>query len=166
MCILKVLCVYACANCTQNARFQLMHTIDAKWCFRLIRQNIERQKHYRNFWGDRLELWSSIHMPSTFATGNGPAIFCNNHANGLFHILHAYLRWLWCSIGIYRCQFVLGIKRYLFPGLLLKCLLLQMSILFVIYLCLSHKYKRDIKVSKRSYWSKWESMLLLSKNLT
>ena len=23
-------------------------------------QNIERQKHYRNFWGDRSELWPSI----------------------------------------------------------------------------------------------------------
>ena len=43
----------------QNARFQLMRTIDAKLCFhRMFQtsfQNIERQKHYRNFWGDRSE---------------------------------------------------------------------------------------------------------------
>ena len=48
MCILKVLCVYA--NCMQNARFQLMHTIDAKLCSHLTfeRQN---QNSYRNFGG-------------------------------------------------------------------------------------------------------------------
>ena len=41
-----------------------MRTIDAKLCFHLMFQNsfksIERQKHYRNFWGDRLELKLSI----------------------------------------------------------------------------------------------------------
>ena len=29
--------------------------------FHMSFQNIERQKHYRNFWGDRLELWPSIY---------------------------------------------------------------------------------------------------------
>ena len=52
---LKVLCVYACANCTQNARFQLMCTIDAKLCFHLrfknLFQNIERKKKIIVFLG-------------------------------------------------------------------------------------------------------------------
>ena len=59
------MCVYACTNCMQNARFQLMRTIDAKLCFHSMFQNsfqnIERQKHYRNFWGNRSELWPSIY---------------------------------------------------------------------------------------------------------
>ena len=42
-----------------------MRTIDAKLCFHYMFQNsfqtIERQKHYRNFWGDRSELWPSIY---------------------------------------------------------------------------------------------------------
>ena len=29
-CVLKVSCVYTCTNCMQNARFQVMHTIDTK----------------------------------------------------------------------------------------------------------------------------------------
>ena len=63
-CILKVLCVYACTNCMQNARFQLMCTIDAKLCSHLMFQNsfrnIEQQKNYNIFFlvfGDWLELW-------------------------------------------------------------------------------------------------------------
>ena len=48
----------------QNTRFQLMHMVDAKLCFHLMVQNsfrnIERQKNYRSFLGDRLELWPSI----------------------------------------------------------------------------------------------------------
>ena len=81
--------MYACANCMQNARlqlmsttnaklclywmfqnsfmqkarFQLMSTTDAKLCFHWMFKNsflnIGRQKH-RNFWSDRLELWPSI----------------------------------------------------------------------------------------------------------
>ena len=49
----------------QNARFQLMHTIDAKFCSHLISQNsfrnIERKNNYRKSLDDRLELWSSIY---------------------------------------------------------------------------------------------------------
>ena len=63
---LKILCVYACANCMQNARFPLMHTIDAKLCYHLMFQNsfqnIERQNIYCKFLDDRLELWPSIHI--------------------------------------------------------------------------------------------------------
>ena len=64
-CILMVLCVYACANCTQNARFKPMHVIEAKLCnylvFQMSFRNIQRQKCYRNcFGGDRSELWPSI----------------------------------------------------------------------------------------------------------
>ena len=48
----------------QNARFQLMHTIDAKLCSHLMFENsfrnIERQNNYRTFLDDRLELWPSI----------------------------------------------------------------------------------------------------------
>ena len=48
----------------QNARFQLMPTIDAKLCSHLMFQNsfrnIKRQNNYRNFLDDRLELWPSI----------------------------------------------------------------------------------------------------------
>ena len=48
----------------QNPSFHLIHTIDAKLCFRLMFQNslrnIERQNNYRNFLDDRLELWPSI----------------------------------------------------------------------------------------------------------
>ena len=48
----------------QNARFQLMHMVDAKLCSHLMFQNsfrnIERQNNSRNFLDDRLELWPSI----------------------------------------------------------------------------------------------------------
>ena len=44
----------------QTERFQLMRTIDVKlffhWLFQNSFQNIERHKHYRNFWADRSEL--------------------------------------------------------------------------------------------------------------
>ena len=67
---LKVLCVYACANCMQNVRFQLMHMIDAKVCSHLMFQNsfrnIERRNNYRNFLDDRLELWPSIFRNDSF----------------------------------------------------------------------------------------------------
>ena len=47
----------------QNARFQLMHTIDAKLCSYLMFQNsfrnVERQNNYHYFLDDRLELWPS-----------------------------------------------------------------------------------------------------------
>ena len=42
--------MYACANCMQNTRLQLMRAIDAKLCFYIMFQNtfrnIERQKQY------------------------------------------------------------------------------------------------------------------------
>ena len=48
----------------QNARFKPMHVIEAKLCRHLVFQmsfrNIQRQKSYRNFRGDRSELWPSI----------------------------------------------------------------------------------------------------------
>ena len=48
----------------QNARFKPMHVIEAKLCRHLVFQmsfrNIQRQKSYHNFWGDRSELWLSI----------------------------------------------------------------------------------------------------------
>ena len=59
-----VLCAYACAICMQNARFKPMHAIEAKFCRHLVFQmsfrNIQRQKSYRNFFGDRSELWPTI----------------------------------------------------------------------------------------------------------
>ena len=59
-----VLCVYACANCMQNARFKPMHVTEAKLCRHLVFQmsfrNIRRQKSYRSFWGDQSEHWPSI----------------------------------------------------------------------------------------------------------
>ena len=50
-CILTVLCVYACANCIQNARFQLMHMIDAKSHSNLMFKytKYSKTKNYRNF---------------------------------------------------------------------------------------------------------------------
>ena len=61
---LMVLCIYACANCMQNARFKLMHVFEAKLYRHLVFQmsfrNIQRQKSYRKFLGIRSELWPSI----------------------------------------------------------------------------------------------------------
>ena len=55
------LCVYACANCMQNAKFKPMHVTEAKLCHHLVFQmsfrNIQRQQSYRNFLGDRSELF-------------------------------------------------------------------------------------------------------------
>ena len=63
-CILMALCVYACANCMQNAWFRPMHVIEAKLCRHLVFQtsfrNIQQQKSYRSFLGDQSELWPSI----------------------------------------------------------------------------------------------------------
>ena len=64
-----VLCVYACANCMQNTRFKPMHVIEAKLCrllvFQMSFRNIQRQKSYRKFLGDRSELWPSIYIVLT-----------------------------------------------------------------------------------------------------
>ena len=52
-------------KCMQNARFKPMHVIEAKLCCHLVFQmsfrNIQRQKSYRNFLGDRSELWPCIY---------------------------------------------------------------------------------------------------------
>ena len=43
-------------------------------------QNIERQKHYRNFWGDRSELWPSIFiLQTTFFVMFYSIIHCRYH---------------------------------------------------------------------------------------
>ena len=61
-----VICVYACANCMQNARFKPMHVIEAKLCrhlaFQMSFRSIQQQKSYHIFLGDRSELWPSIHL--------------------------------------------------------------------------------------------------------
>ena len=48
----------------QNARFQRMHTTDAKLCSHLMFENsfrnIERQNNYHNVLDDPLELWPSM----------------------------------------------------------------------------------------------------------
>ena len=71
-CILMVLCVYASTDCIQKARFKPMHVIKAKLCRHLVFQmsfrNIQGQKRYRNFWGDRAELWPSIYFHSSLLT--------------------------------------------------------------------------------------------------
>ena len=66
-CILKGLCVYACANCMQkecqvpeDAHNWCQIVFSFHWMFQNPVQNIEWQNLYRNFWGDRLELWLSI----------------------------------------------------------------------------------------------------------
>ena len=60
----KGLCLYACANCIQKARSQLIYTIDAKlcshWMFQNSFRNTERQNNFCNFLDDRLELWPSL----------------------------------------------------------------------------------------------------------
>ena len=61
-----VLCVYACANFMQNARFKPMHATETKLCrhsvFQMSFRNIQRQKSYRNFLGDLSGLWPSIYF--------------------------------------------------------------------------------------------------------
>ena len=47
----------------------------------------------------------------TFHTGKEHAIFCNNNAHALFHILTAYLCLFWCSIDLYSHQFHISYKR-------------------------------------------------------
>ena len=79
-----ILCVYACANCIQNARFKPMHVIEAKLCCHLVFQmsfrNIQRQKCCHNFLDDRSELWPSIecHILS-FERGSTRAYTCTYH---------------------------------------------------------------------------------------
>ena len=69
------------------------------------------QKLYRWIWafGSYIDL--------CIGQRNEPAIFCNNHAHALFHILHAYLRFFCWSMSI-GVDFVLGIKWCLFRDLL------------------------------------------------
>ena len=38
------------------------------------------------------------------STWNEPAIFYSCHGHALFHVLHANLRLIWCSIYVYRCR--------------------------------------------------------------
>ena len=46
----------------------------------------------------------SVCSSATFSTWNEPAIFYNHRAHALFHVLHANLRWFWCSMHVYRCR--------------------------------------------------------------
>ena len=61
-----VLCVYAFANCTQNARFKPMHVIEAKLCHHLVFQChseiFSDKKVIAFFFGDWSDVWPSINL--------------------------------------------------------------------------------------------------------
>ena len=114
----------------QNARFQLMRAIDAKLCFHLMFQNsfqdIERHKHYCNFWGDRSELWpSKVTKSELFYTNRagqkvikavlgqiffGDVIFGNDYLKGIcfsFWFCVAVSAWIFESLLRIKMHFVL-----------------------------------------------------------
>ena len=64
ICLLMVLCEFACANLISKANFNLINRTDLFICllvmFQISFQNSKGQKSYRQFWGVRSELLLSI----------------------------------------------------------------------------------------------------------
>ena len=95
---LAMSCVNNKSWITRNRIFLIVFFINCKfWSYKRF-----LQKLHRWIWAfcSHIDLCSS----SSFATWNEPAIFYNRRAQTLFHLLHANLCLLWCSIHVYRCR--------------------------------------------------------------